>query len=62
MGIQPTLAHNSRTCFGKEGNNNCFEILGFDVMLDAKLKPWLIEVRYLMISARVEQPSSVASD
>ena len=24
--------------------SNCFELLGFDIMIDAMLEPWLIEV------------------
>ena len=26
----------------------CFEIMGFDIMIDSEMKPWLIEVFYLL--------------
>jgi len=46
--VQPILANNYRTSHPNEPYNNmCFEVLGFDIMLDSKLKPWLIEVNHL---------------
>lgn len=54
LSIQPSLAQEYRACFGKEGSTQtgiqegfrCFEILGFDIMLDAGLQPWVIEVNH----------------
>ena len=39
------LKHNYRTCFPNHVRGSaCFEILGFDIMLDKKLKPFILEV------------------
>lgn len=27
-------------------NSMCFEVLGFDILIDEKLKPWLIEINH----------------
>ena len=43
------LKHNYRTCFPNHVKGSaCFEILGFDVMIDRKLKPYLVEVNEIL--------------
>ena len=41
------LKHNYRTCFPNHVKGSaCFEILGFDVLLDRRLRPHIIEVNF----------------
>ena len=42
---QPSLSHLYKSCQPDDLENQlCFQILGFDIMIDEDCKPWLIEV------------------
>lgn len=45
---QPGLSHAYRSCQPDDfENSGAFQILGLDIMIDSKLRPWLIEVNHL---------------
>lgn len=45
IAVQPSLSHFYHSCQPEDvGNSMCFEVLGFDVIIDHKLQPWLLEV------------------
>jgi tubulin polyglutamylase TTLL6/13 len=47
ISIQPLLATNYRTAIPwHDGKSRCFEVLGFDVLIDKRGSPWVLEVNW----------------
>jgi len=45
--VEPSLAHSYRSSRPQDlENSTCFEVLGFDILIDDKLRPWVLEVNH----------------
>jgi hypothetical protein len=57
--IQDAMEAHVPACGRREPNQQCFHLFGYDVMFDAQLKPWLIEVN-LDPSMNIESPLDIS--
>ncbi|WAR24816.1 TTLL7-like protein [Mya arenaria] len=54
---EPYVLHSYRMCrpgAPPASDSVCFEVLGFDVLIDRKLRPWLLEIDFDIKSALIE--------